>query len=369
MGIQAFVPSGGGGTPGFDYIASIRMETYNRSWTQAGAAGNYVVASNLSNPGYAYFVGSTTTGTPLNKVVNVGHSFTRIDIIAPTGDFISLSKAAVKSTGLFSDPFAGFASFPSIITSSGNFVLPTSALPLVTALVVGGGGGGGAHHSGGGGGGGGIVKLTGYLAVGTTGVTIGGNGGSNRSGSNSSRAGTTYFGNVFANGGGSGGRGGTSGASAQGGNGANGGGAGGHHSNSLGGIADASSTVGIGGLGTQTGTAAFYGGFAGGPSHNGNNGSWTNRAGGGGGAGGVGGTGKPNNHSGGDEGAPYFDNISGSSYGYAAGGAGGSHSPDNSIGTHTHNGNYGNGGYGAHSESNNSSGGTQGVVIVRYYIA
>ena len=39
MGIQAFVPSGGGGTPGFDYIASIRMETYNRSWTQSGAAG------------------------------------------------------------------------------------------------------------------------------------------------------------------------------------------------------------------------------------------------------------------------------------------------------------------------------------------
>lgn len=369
MGIQAFVPSGGGGTPGFDYIASIRMETYNRSWTQSGAAGNYVVASNLSNPGYAYFVGATTTGTPLNKVVNVGHSFTRIDIIAPTGDYISLSKAAVKATSVFSNPFANFASFPSIITSSGNFVLPTSALPLVTALVVGGGGGGGAHHSGGGGGGGGVVKLTGYLAVGTTGVTIGGGGGGNQSGSDSSRAGTTYFGNVFANGGGAGGRGGTSGSAAQGGNGANGGGAGGHHSNTPGGIANAPSTDGIGGLGTQTGTAAFHGGFAGGPSHNGNNGSWTNRAGGGGGAGGVGGTGKPNNQSGGDEGAPYFDNITGSNYGFAAGGAGGSHSPDNSIGVHTHNGNYGAGGYGAHTGAHNASGGANGAVIVRYYIA
>ena len=117
MGIQAFVPSGGGGTPGFDYIASIRMETFSRSWTQAGAAGNYVVTSNLSNPGYAYFVGATTTGSPLNKVVNVGHSFTRIDIIAPTGDFVSLHKAAVKSTTVFSNPFANFASFPSTITT------------------------------------------------------------------------------------------------------------------------------------------------------------------------------------------------------------------------------------------------------------
>ena len=205
MGIQAFVPSGGGGTPGFDYIASIRMETYNRSWTQAGAAGNYIVTSNLNNPGYAYFVGATTTGTPLNKVVNVGHAFTRIDIIAPTGDFVSLSKAAVKSTSVFSNPFANFASFPSTITSSGNFVLPTSALPLVTALIVGGGGGGGYHHSGGGGGGGGVVKLNGYLAVGTTSCTIGSGQGANQSGSNSGRGGDTYFGNVFAYGGGAGG--------------------------------------------------------------------------------------------------------------------------------------------------------------------
>lgn len=369
MGIQAFVPSGGGGTPGFNYIASIRMETYNRSWTQSGAAGNYVVTSNVNNPGYAYFVGATTTGTPLNKVVNVGHSFTRIDIIAPTGDYVSLFKAAVKSTTVFSNPFAGFASFPSIIGSSGNFVLPTSALPLVTALIVGGGGGGGAHHSGGGGGGGGIVKLNGYLAVGTTAVTIGSRGGENQSGSNSSRAGATYFGNVFANGGGAGGRGGTSGASAQGGNGANGGGAGGHHSNTPGGLADAPSTAGIGGLGTQTGTATYIGGFAGGPSHNGNNGSWANRAGGGGGAGGVGGTGKPSGQSGGDEGAPYFDDITGSSYGYAAGGAGGSHSPDNSIGSHSYHGNYGSGGYGAHNSAHNSHPGNNGVVIVRYYIA
>ena len=366
MGIQAFVPSGGGGTPGFDYIASIRMETYNRSWTQAGAAGNYIVTSNVSNPGYAYFVGATTTGTPLNKIVNVGHAFTRIDIIAPTGDFISLSKAAVKSTTVFPDPFAAFASFPSTISSSGNFVLPTSALPLVTALIVGGGGGGGYHHAGGGGGGGGVVKLNGYLAVGTTSVTIGGGQGANRSGSSDGRAGDTYFGNVFAYGGGAGGHGGNGvgDANAIGGNGANGGGAGGHSQNPGGtGIVE---TTGTGGLGTQSGTATYHGGFSGGtaPSANG----WSSPAGGGAGAGGAGGNGV-NNSSAGAAGSYYTDNITGSNYNYSPGGPGGSHSPNRGLGSHHSHSRYGGGGHGAHTNSNDSSGGNQGIVIVRYYIA
>jgi hypothetical protein len=365
MAIQAFVPSGGGGTPGFDYIASIRMETYNRSWTQAGAAGNYVVSSNLNNPGYAYFVGATTTGTPLNKVVNVGHSFTRIDIIAPTGDYISLSKAAVKATSVFSNPFANFASFPSSITSSGNFVLPTSALPLVTALIVGGGGGGGYHHAGGGGGGGGVVKLNGYLAVGTTSVTIGGGQGSNQSGTNSGRAGDTYFGNVFAYGGGAGGHGGnnTGDTSAIGANGANGGGAGGHSPNNGGtGITE---TTGTGGLGTQSGTATYYGGNSGGAAGPGT-GTWSSRGGGGGGAGGAG---QPGSYSGGAAGAYYTDDITGSNYNYAPGGPGGAHSPNHGLGSHHSHSRYGGGGYGAHSNSDASSGGNQGIVIVRYYIA
>jgi hypothetical protein len=366
MGIQAFVPSGGGGTPGFDYIASIRMETYNRSWTQAGASGNYVVTSNLSNPGYAYFVGSgTTTGTPLNKVVNVGHSFTRIDIIAPTGDYISLSKAAVKATSVFSNPFANFASFPSSITSSGNFVLPTSALPLVTALVVGGGGGGGYHHAGGGGGGGGVVKLNGYLAVGTTSVTIGGGQHSNTSGSNSGRAGDTYFGNVFAYGGGAGGHGGNSSGdtNAIGGNGANGGGAGGHSPNNGGtGITE---TTGTGGLGTQSGTANYYGGYSGGAAGPGTL-TWSSRGGGGGGAGGAG---QPGSYSGGAAGAYYTDDITGSNYNYSPGGPGGAHSPNHGLGSHHSHSRYGGGGYGSHSNSDNASGGNSGIVIVRYYIA
>jgi len=344
MGIQAFVPSSGGGTPGFDYIASIRMNTYNRSWPQPGASGNYVVTTNTGNPGYAYFVGATTTGTPLNKVINVTHSFTRIDIVAPSGDYVSLHKVAVKTTTEFLNPFAAFASFPSIISSSGNFVLPTSALPLVSALVVGGGGGGGDNHAGGGAGGGGIIKLTGYQAVGTTAVTIGGGGGTNSNG------GTTYFGNVFALGGGMGAPGNWSGTPTSG---ANGGGGGGYRYNSAGG-GHISLTPGIG---TQTGTATTHGGHNGanGGFHTGSN-SWHNAASGGGGAGGAG---------------TSTDGYSpgGANYIYGAGGPGGSHSPDRGLGSHSVHGNYGNGGHGAHNGNYGNTGGQgQGVVIVRYYI-
>ena len=235
MGIQSFTPSGGGGTPGFDYIASINMTTYNRSWAQSGAAGNYVLTSNNNNSGYVYFTnGSSTTGGPLGKVVAVSHAFTTVNIIAPTGDFMSLYKASVKSTTVFANAFALFSSFPSTITSSGNFVLPSAALPLVDALVVGGGGGGGGHHSGGGGGGGAVLNLTGYQAVGTTAVSIGGGGGHDST--HGYRGGSTYFGNVFA----IGGTGGT-GSTTQSTLGANGGGGCGHGSVARSGTLDASS--------------------------------------------------------------------------------------------------------------------------------
>lgn len=362
MGIQSFVPSGGGGTPGFDYIASIRMETYNRSWSQSGAAGNYVVTSNLNNSGYVYFVGATTTGGPLNKVINVAHSFSTINIIAPSGDYVSLFKAAVKSTTVFADPFANFASFPSSITSSGNFVLPTSALPLVDALVVGGGGGGGGHHAGGGGGGAAVIKLNGYQAVGTTAITIGSGGG--HSNSHGYNGGSTYFGNVYA----IGGTGGSGNADPWSGSqlGANGGG-------SLGGSWRPSSneTPGIGpssahyskvtaGFGTQTGTASYIGGHGGG-ARGGNH-----AGGGGGGAGGSGVAG--NGASPGGGGPGHVSDITGSNYTYASGGGGGSYSPNNGIGANP--GGYGAGSHGAHNGPDNNAGtGSQGIVVVRYYIA
>jgi hypothetical protein len=358
MGIQAFVPSGGGGTPGFDYIASIRMETYNRSWAQSGAAGNYVLTSNNMNSGYVYFVGATTTGSPLGKVVNVSHAFTSVNVIAPTGDFMSLYKAAVKSTTVFASPFANFASFPSQITSSGNFVLPTSALPLVDAMIVGGGGGGGGSHAGGGGGGGAVIKLTGYQAVGTTSITIGGGGSHDNShGYNGS---STFFGNVYAIGG-TGGSGNSRWTGAD--LGANGGGANGHsrqtHSEGLpSGSAHYSKVTA--GFGTQAGTASFVGG------HNGGNLGGNHAAGGGGGAGGVGGN--ASGASPGSGGPGHVSNITGSNYTYASGGGGGSHSPNNGHGSNP--GGYGAGSHGAHNgPDNNAAGGTQGLVVVRYYIA
>jgi hypothetical protein len=345
MGIQAFVPSGGGGTPGFDYIASINMTTYNRSWAQSGAAGNYILTSNNNNSGYVYFVGSgQTTGTPIGKIVVIAHAFTRIDIVAPTGDFMSLYKAAVKSTTVFADPFVSFSSFPSTITSSGNFVLPTSALPLVNAVVVGGGGGGGGDHRGGGGGGAGVVTLTGYQAVGTTAITIGGGGGHSGH-SNGSQGGTTFFGNVFAVGGG-GGAGNTgqavSAVNTGGGNAHNG------HTASI----AANASLLTPGLGTQSGTSLGFGGNRGAAS--------SSPFGGGGGGATAGGNGK-------DGGAGHTSSITGSSYQYASGGGGGAHSPDSGHGSNP--GGYGAGSHGAHgSNCCNAGGGVQGIVVVRYYI-
>jgi len=199
---------GGGGQANMTFVASIHMQTYNRSWAQGGTSGYYALYSTNQESGYAYFVGSgTSTGAPLNRLVNVSHAFTRIDVIAPTNDMVSLYKAKVKSTTVFNNPFAAdpsigklaIPSFPSIIRGSGNFVLPNNALPLVNVVVVGGGGGGGRNHSGhgggGGGGGGNVVKLTAYQAVGTTSVTIGGAGSGGSTGGN---GGTSFFGNVYA---------------------------------------------------------------------------------------------------------------------------------------------------------------------------
>lgn len=357
MGIQAFVPSGGGGTPGFDYIASVRMETYNRSWSQAGAAGNYILTSNNLSNGYAYFVvGGTTIGTPLGQVVNITGAFTRIDIVAPVGDYISLNKVAVKSTTVFNNALAGFSSFPSVITSSGNYVLPNNALPLINVVLGGAGGGGGnAGHGGGGGGGGGVVKLSAYQAVGTTAIVIGSGGGAN------SKGGDTYFGNVYALGGGGGASHATDGY-IQGG--ANGGGAGGWSGSRVGapGVTQTSAT----GLGSK-GSPQYIGGNKGGDAPNSGD-SHANRGGGGGGAAGTGFNGGTST---GGEGGPGHIDTTTAPYTFTigAGGQGRSHNnrPSENYGTHS-GAQYGHGGHGEGSNHGGPSGGGQGLVVVRYYI-
>jgi hypothetical protein len=360
MGIQSFTPSGGGGTPGFDYIASVQMTTYNRSWTQSGAAGNYIITSAGLNNGYAYFIcGGATYGTPIGQVINLPASFTRIDIVAPQNDYISLSKVAIKSTSEFANPFAGFASFPSVVSTSGNFVLPSNALPLVNVLVLGAGGGSSDHC--GGGGGGGVVSLTAYQAVGTTSCTIGAYSGG-------SRGGDTYFGAVHTYGGGGGNpnqsqngtsvRNGSCGAGAGGGSAWSVGG-----TNVLGGTGTANTSGNMGAKGAPVGWSGFNGGYAAA-------GLTFNH----GGAGGGGVTGLGTNRTALSTtcygGTGIANNITGTHLMYGTGGGGGHHqgpSMDGQYPTETYSrASHSIGGNSNHSTHN---AGNSGAVIVRYYIA
>jgi hypothetical protein len=370
---------GGGGQANMTFVASVHMPTFNRSWAQGGTAGYYSLYSTNQESGYAYFVGAgTSTGAPLNRLVNVTHAFTRVDIIAPVNDMISLYKAKVKSTTVFNNPFdadgtigkIAIPSFPSVISSSGNFVLPNNALPLVNVLINGAGGGGGSNHCGGGGAGGSVVKLSAYQAVGTTSVSIGGGG----DGSVGGTGGRTYFGNVYALGGGGGGwHSGNNPKSALATSNSgqaldpeagNGGGAGGHNnaSHRYGGIGGTQTAAT--GLGT-TGSPQYIGGFTGGNS----SGNDSQQAGGGGGAG-SGGNGFDGNDSyAGDGGPAHISDISGTSWAYGAGAPGGrANSNNQSFGNYTGAHNFGHGGRGAGYNTSGRAGGSSGIVVVRYYI-
>ena len=352
---------GGGGQPNMTFVGSVHMQTYNRSWAQGGTAGYYALYSTNQENGYAYFVGATTTGAPLNRLVNIGHSFTRIDIVAPQNDMVTLYKAKVKTTTEFSNPFANFSSFPSTITSSGNFVLPNNALPLVNVLLTGGGGTG--YHHGGGGGGGGVVKLTAYQAVGTTAVTIGAGRGGNGS---SSPGGLTYFGNVYAIGGQSAvdhdndPTPGSANAPV-----ANGAGASGYHNNTRSGGTGSTQTATTG-LGVA-GSPVYHGGFSGGNSRGDGTSTHRHMGGGGGGAGGNGQS-RVTGHGGTVGGVGHFSDINGSGVHYGPGGGGSDHHGNSSSG----NGSYAHGGtlygHGGRSIYNSHDSGGNGVVIVRYYI-
>ena len=355
MGIQSFTPSGGGGTPGFDYINSINMVTYNRSWAQSGAAGNYVLTSYNKNSGYAYFVGaSVTTGIPLGYVAVVNHAFTSINVVAPAADYISLFKASVKSTTVFNNALDAFASFPSTITSSGNFILPNNALPLINVLLC--GGGGGAYNHSGGGGGGGVVKLTAYQSVGTTSITIGAGGPGNTVGN----GGATFYGNVYAAGGGNSPDTNTTNFTTNAANGAGYAHQGSHSGTSLGGLGYAqTASTGLGTVGSPT----FVGGYRGG----GLSGSFSPNHGGGGGAG-AGGDGlqRTGTGSGTGQGGPgHISNIGGSDTYFGTGGGGAHHQSPAVTGTSSTTRGYGSG---ANSHPSNPTSGDSGAVIVRYYI-
>jgi hypothetical protein len=375
MAINSFPSQAGGGQANLNYIGSIHMVEYNRRWEQGGSSGYYAIYSTNQENGYAYFVGAgTSTGAPLNRLVNVTHSFTRIDIIAPVNDMMSLYKAQVKPTSTFPNPFdadgsigkSAIPSFPSIIRSSGNFVLPNNALPLINVVIAGGGASGGHHYCGGGGGGGNVVKLTAYQAVGTTAITIGSSGGDQQS-----HGGRSYFGNVYALGGGGGGHhsGHNPGSSTNTGNSGqnpsaevgNGGGAGGHQNSNHRFGGTGTTQLASSGLGTS-GTPQFFGGFRGGNTSGTDNGD----SGGAGGAGAGGNGADGNNSAAGDAGAGHGSDISGSMLYYGTGGPGG-RDTGRSHGNWPAR-NYSHGGRGANHGQNGHSGGDSGVVVVRYYI-
>lgn len=362
-GFNTIPASGGaGGQANMTYVGSVHMSTYNRSWAQGGTPGYYGLYSTNQESGYAYFVGSgVSTGIALNRLASISHSFTRIDIVAPSNDMVNLYKAKVKDTTLFNNPFdadpsigkLALSAYPSVITSSGNFVLPNAAMPLINVLVVGGGGAGGNTHCGAGGGAGGLVKLTAIQAVGTTGVTIGGGSGPNGIG------GTTYFGNVYALGGGSGG---DHGYGAITGTFANGGGGSGHRGSDFNGRAGTvqTATTGLAFAGSPT----YHGGNSGG--NGGGQDSQQSAGGGGGGAMGNGTNGTTSNY--GTGGTGHQSDITSSSTYYAHGGSGGRANNTSQSHGDSYTNFFGSGGRGAGYQGNAHQNGASGAVIVRYFI-
>lgn len=361
---------GGGGMPNMTFVGSVYMETFNRTWAQGGTAGYYGVYSSNQETGYAYFVGSTTTGVPLNKMVNVAHSFTSINIVSATGDLVSLFKIKVKPTSVFS---AGLPSYPystavtatpQIITTSGSYTRPTGALDLVNVILVGGGGGSGAGHGdahggGGGGGGGNVVMLYGMNGSSPTSVQVGAGAAANPAAVyNGFDGAKTYFGNIFALGGGGGG-GWEARAGRAGGNSGGGCAGSGAPTNPGGTVQTASMGLDV------SGSLGFEGGRSGGQGHSGN--SSGSRGGGGGGAVGDGLAGND-----GRGGAGFVSTLSGQTAMYGGGGYGSS--PNGSHGVSGYNGysvHYGSGGQGTSNGHPTSSvlgnGGGNGVVVVRSF--
>jgi hypothetical protein len=364
---------GGGGIPSMNFIGSIFLSTFSRSWAQGGTSGNYAIYSANQENGYAYFVGSSvTTGIPLNKMGAVNHAFTSINIVGIGGDLISLYKVKVKTTTQFTQGLSDFP-YSSLVTGASATVsttqaysVPSNALSLVNVLIVGGGGAagaghGGTHGGGGGGGGGNIVKLTGVQPPVPIQITIGAGGTSGSSNDMGNPGGTTFFGNFYALGGGGGG----SWNNRPGGIGGNGGGAG-------------AGNISQGGSGTSQGSAsglgtagllppAGHGGNAGGAVSD-NSSGLTKRGGGGGGAGGIGGTGSDG--SGGAGGPGLVSDMSGSNVSYAPGGYG--VQPNGGTGAGWSGTPFGAGGQDTINGHSNSSGqigspGRSGVVVVRYY--
>jgi hypothetical protein len=360
---------GGGGQANMTHVASIHMETFNRTWAQGGTAGNYIMSSANQENGYAYFVGpGMTTGAPLNRLVNINHAFTSINVVGIQNDMLSLYKVKVKATTLFSNPTAALTKNPAILIASGSFVLPSNAVLNFADIIVQGGGGaagaghGGAHGGGSGGGGGNTIKLTDYPIFGSTIVSVGAGGLAGGAVNPGFPGGTSSFGPVYALGGG-GGAGWNGPAIPMVGAGNGGGGGHGGSTGAAGTTQSASSGVGT------VGTPVFHGGHGGGSRANGTN-AQDNIGGGGGGSTAAGADGnRGTTH--GRGGAGHVSDLTGVNTNYGFGGSG--YNPNgNMVSNYDSSATcYGCGGQGSPNPNDGSSvianPGRGGVVVVRFY--
>jgi hypothetical protein len=366
MGVQSFVPSGGG-KPGQTFVGQIHMTFAARVWNQSGGPGFYRTESSGGKAGYVYYLGpSPTVVVPVGAVAQIDNAFTSIKVIGNQFDMISLYKAQVKPTSSTS-----LSSQITTITTSGTYKFNSNQVGFIDALII-GGGGGASHHSAGGGAGG-IVLLKSFpMEIGANiSVTVGSGG--SASGGSSSPGGDSVFLNHVALGGANAKDGagpGNSGGSGAGGN-----------------VASAQAGTFAGGLANQPGytigqtqqslwistssdalnqvnSSPLQAQYALGTGHNGGSCVGSGHCGGGGGGGG--GVGESVNNTGGIGGIGHTNNFSGVSTLYAVGGSGSKHSNqyDAPVQTGWTLSGYGMGG---RSQHNTANPGSQGIVIVRTF--
>lgn len=348
MAVNNFPPTSGGGQPNMDYIKSVRMSSAAITWNRSGSAGTYAVFSSSASSGYAYFVGTATTGVPLNKLVSVNHPFTSIQIVGIPNDILNLYKVSVDTnTSAYADPSSAYYQWfdNSLVTAkvetftgSGSYTLPVFAMPVADVELHAGGAGGHTHNAGGGAGGTVYVSLF-PISVNTS-YSVGSGSGPN----SSAPGGNTTFGTLTAMGGGA------AQNNTTGGNGGCGGGGGQNNSG-----------VRYGGSSTQTTPVGGRTNFGLGTSGGHSGGSANHASGGGGGSGGAGGNASGDTP--GNGGAGYTSPINGVVY--SVGGFGSNHN-NNSHGSSPFG--YGNPGGGGGSQPNGTSAaGQNGIILVRSY--
>jgi len=348
MAVVNFPQTSGGGQPNMDYIKSVRMSSAAITWNRSGSSGTYAVFSSSASSGYVYFVGTTTTGVPLNKLVPVNHDFTYIQVVGIPNDILNLYKVSVDTNiSAYANPSAAYYQwFDNSLTTAkvetlagaGAYTLPIFAMPVADVEVHAGGAGGHTHNAGGGAGGTVYVSLFPISPSSSYSVGTGSGPNSSANGGNSTFGTLTAFGGGAARNNQSGGDGGCGGGGGQN-----------------------NSGVRNGGNSTQTSPTGGRTNFGLGTSGGHSSGNNSHCSGGGGGSGGAGGNGSGDSPGAGGQG--YVSPINGIVY--SVGGFGSNH---NNSTTGAAPSGYGNpGGGGGSSPGGTSASGQNGIILVRTY--